>query len=223
MISALVVYGVPFEVEQWGLLVVVFVLTMSALYGLGMMLASLFLLWGREAFHMTNVLIEPVYFVSGSTSRSAGSGRSARSRSRRSRSPSASTPCASWCSPAQPYITGTPSPEVEALILVAMTVVFTLRRALDDPRDRADGPRARQPLDPLAVSAPDRGEPGAGLGSPGRGFDPARTEGGGAATRGATCGPRAPRLAGGVQLDRPRSCSSSTRSPSRSRRCCSWS
>ena len=26
----------------------------------------------------------------------------------------------------QPYITGTPPPEVEALILVAMTVVFTL-------------------------------------------------------------------------------------------------
>ena len=26
----------------------------------------------------------------------------------------------------QPYITGTPSPEVEALILVAMTVVFSL-------------------------------------------------------------------------------------------------
>ena len=26
----------------------------------------------------------------------------------------------------QPYITGTPSPEVEALILLAMTVVFSL-------------------------------------------------------------------------------------------------
>ena len=34
---------------QWGLVVVVFLLTLSALYGLGMALASLFLLWGREA------------------------------------------------------------------------------------------------------------------------------------------------------------------------------
>ena len=48
-----------------GLLIAVFCLTLSALYGLGMMLASLFLLWGREAFHMTQLVIEPVYFVSG--------------------------------------------------------------------------------------------------------------------------------------------------------------
>jgi ABC-2 type transport system permease protein len=30
-----------------------------------MMLASLFVLWGREAFHMTQLLQEPMYFVSG--------------------------------------------------------------------------------------------------------------------------------------------------------------
>ncbi len=29
------------------------------------MLASLFLMWGREAFHLTQLLTEPVYFVSG--------------------------------------------------------------------------------------------------------------------------------------------------------------
>ena len=65
LVVSTIVFGVTFNVDQWGLLIVVFLLTMSALYGLGMMMASLYLLWGREAFHMTNVMIEPVYFVSG--------------------------------------------------------------------------------------------------------------------------------------------------------------
>jgi len=43
----------------------VFVLTMVALYALGMTLASLFLLYGREAWHTANALQEPVYFLSG--------------------------------------------------------------------------------------------------------------------------------------------------------------
>ena len=47
------------------LLVAVFVATMAALYALGMTLASLFLLYGREAWHTCNALIEPVYFLSG--------------------------------------------------------------------------------------------------------------------------------------------------------------
>lgn len=40
-------YSVRFSVEQWGLLALVFLLTLVALYGLGMVLSSLFLLWGR--------------------------------------------------------------------------------------------------------------------------------------------------------------------------------
>jgi ABC-2 type transport system permease protein len=59
------VYGVQFQVEQWGLLIAVFFLTLGALYGLGMLLASLFLMWGREAWHLTQLAVEPVYFVSG--------------------------------------------------------------------------------------------------------------------------------------------------------------
>jgi ABC-2 type transport system permease protein len=43
----------------------VFVLTMVALYALGMTLSSLFLLYGREAWHSANALQEPVYFLSG--------------------------------------------------------------------------------------------------------------------------------------------------------------
>ena len=51
----------------------------------------------------------------------------------RSRSRSASTRCASSRSSAVDVPVGTPPPEVEALILVAMTVVFLARRALDAP------------------------------------------------------------------------------------------
>jgi ABC-2 type transport system permease protein len=65
LVVASLVYGVQFSVDQWGLLIVVFFLTLAALYGLGMVLASLFLMWGREAWHTTQLLTEPVYFVSG--------------------------------------------------------------------------------------------------------------------------------------------------------------
>ena len=65
LVVASLVYGVQFSVDQWGLLIVVFFLTLAALYGLGMVLASLFLMWGREAWHLTQLLTEPVYFVSG--------------------------------------------------------------------------------------------------------------------------------------------------------------
>ena len=58
-------YGVVFTIDQWALLLAVFFLTLAALYGFGMVLASLFLLWGREAWHTTQLLQEPVYFVSG--------------------------------------------------------------------------------------------------------------------------------------------------------------
>jgi len=48
-----------------GTLLAVFLVTMAALYALGMTFASLFLLYGREAWHVANALQEPVYFVSG--------------------------------------------------------------------------------------------------------------------------------------------------------------
>jgi ABC-2 type transport system permease protein len=112
-------------VQQWGLLIAVFFLTLSALYGLGMAMASLYLLWGREAFHMTNVMIEPVYFVSGlnfPVGKLGALGALA----------IATIPFAVGLDAmrqlvfaGQPYITGTPSPQVEALILVGMTVGFT--------------------------------------------------------------------------------------------------
>ena len=43
----------------------VFLLTLVALYGLGMLFSSLFLLYGRQASHLSNLLQEPVFLVSG--------------------------------------------------------------------------------------------------------------------------------------------------------------
>lgn len=63
--AGMFVFQVPFDPTSWWLLVGVFLLTLVALYGLGMMFASLFLLWGREAWHMVNLLQEPVYLLTG--------------------------------------------------------------------------------------------------------------------------------------------------------------
>jgi ABC-2 type transport system permease protein len=43
----------------------VFVLTISALYCLGMLLASLFLFYQREAWQLADAMQEPIYFLSG--------------------------------------------------------------------------------------------------------------------------------------------------------------
>lgn len=58
-------YGVSYDVREPLVLVGVFVLTMVPLYGLGMLFASLFMLWGREAFHLAQLLQEPIYFLGG--------------------------------------------------------------------------------------------------------------------------------------------------------------
>jgi len=58
-------FDVPFSLSYWALLTLTFVLTMAAVYGLGMLFASLFLLFGREAWHISNLLQEPIYLASG--------------------------------------------------------------------------------------------------------------------------------------------------------------
>jgi ABC-2 type transport system permease protein len=58
-------YGVSYQIADPLLLIAVFVLTMIPLYGMGMLFASLFLLWGREAFHLAQLLQEPIYFLGG--------------------------------------------------------------------------------------------------------------------------------------------------------------
>jgi ABC-2 type transport system permease protein len=117
------VYGVTFSVSQWALLAVVFGLTLAALYGLGMMLAGLFLLWGREAFHLTQLLQEPVYFVSGlnfPVGRLGLLGGLAVGLIPLAVGLDAMRQLAFTGTGGY----GTPSPAAEALILVVMTVVF---------------------------------------------------------------------------------------------------
>ena len=58
-------FSVVFSLTDPVALVVVFFVTLVALYGMGMMFASLYLLFGREAYHLSNLLTEPVYLASG--------------------------------------------------------------------------------------------------------------------------------------------------------------
>ncbi len=126
LVVASVVYGVTFAVDQWLLLGLVFMLTLAALYGLGMMLASLFLVWGREAFELTQFFTEPVYFVSGLSfpvGRLGLLGALAIT----------TIPLAVGLDAMRQLAFvgtdvdfGTPSPEIEALILIVMAVVFLL-------------------------------------------------------------------------------------------------
>jgi ABC-2 type transport system permease protein len=58
-------FNVQFSVSSFSQLFAVFFLAMTALYGMGMMSASLFLLLSREAWHIANLAQEPIYLVSG--------------------------------------------------------------------------------------------------------------------------------------------------------------
>jgi ABC-2 type transport system permease protein len=61
----ILIFRVPMAPTSVPALVGVFLLTLVALYGLGMLMASLFLLWGRQAWHLANLFQEPVFLVSG--------------------------------------------------------------------------------------------------------------------------------------------------------------
>jgi ABC-2 type transport system permease protein len=58
-------FNVQFAVSSFLQLFAVFMLTMTALYGMGMMFASVYLLLSREAWHWSNLAQEPVYLASG--------------------------------------------------------------------------------------------------------------------------------------------------------------
>src|SRR5882672_11659866 len=89
-----------------------------------MVLASLFLMWGREAWHLTQLLVEPVYFVSGLNfpiARLGVLGSVAISILPLAVGLDAMRQLA-FAGAAYPI--GTPSPAIEAAILVVMVVVF---------------------------------------------------------------------------------------------------
>lgn len=58
-------FHVQYTIHSFAHLILVFLLAMTALYGMGMMSASLFLLLSREAWHLANLAQEPIYLVSG--------------------------------------------------------------------------------------------------------------------------------------------------------------
>lgn len=65
LITGILIFDAPITFAYAGTALAVFFLTLLALYGLGMMFASLFLLWGREAWHIVNLLQEPVFLMTG--------------------------------------------------------------------------------------------------------------------------------------------------------------
>ena len=66
MVAGILVFQVPLVINEPFTALLMFFLTITALYALGMLFASLFLMYGREAWHTANLLQEPVHFLSGS-------------------------------------------------------------------------------------------------------------------------------------------------------------
>lgn len=58
-------FDVTYQAGNLPLLILVFLVTMASLYGMGMLFASVFLAAGREAWHLSHLLQEPIYLVSG--------------------------------------------------------------------------------------------------------------------------------------------------------------
>jgi ABC-2 type transport system permease protein len=65
-VVGVILFRVPLVITEPLTAALLFILTVIALYALGMLFASLFLLYGREAWHTASLLQEPVYFFSGS-------------------------------------------------------------------------------------------------------------------------------------------------------------
>ncbi len=59
------IFKVDFAIISLPKLFAIFVLTLVSLYGLGMLFSSLFMLYGREAWHGVTLLQEPVHLLSG--------------------------------------------------------------------------------------------------------------------------------------------------------------
>jgi ABC-2 type transport system permease protein len=58
-------FGVVYQLSQWPLLLLIFVLTLIALYGLGTLLASLYLFYSREVWNLAQLMEDPIYLLTG--------------------------------------------------------------------------------------------------------------------------------------------------------------
>lgn len=59
------IFGITLHVASYFWLFATFILTIAAVFSLGMMMASFFLLYGRDAWNILTVFMEPVFFLSG--------------------------------------------------------------------------------------------------------------------------------------------------------------
>ncbi len=65
LVIGALIFHIAFHISAPLMLAAIFVVTLVALYGMGMMFASLYMLFGREAHHLSNLLTDPVYLASG--------------------------------------------------------------------------------------------------------------------------------------------------------------
>jgi len=65
LIIGSLLFGVGYQIVSVPGLLVVFVLTLVALYGLGSMLASLYLLYNREVWSVQEIIQDPISFITG--------------------------------------------------------------------------------------------------------------------------------------------------------------
>ena len=65
LVIGTLLFPIHYAIGDLSALIIIFVLTVVALYGMGILFASLFLLYGREATHMADLLQEPIYVLSG--------------------------------------------------------------------------------------------------------------------------------------------------------------
>lgn len=65
LVIGTLLFPIHFAVGNMLALIIIFVLAVVALYGMGILFASLFLLYGREATHVADLMQEPIYVLSG--------------------------------------------------------------------------------------------------------------------------------------------------------------
>ncbi|HSV42780.1 MAG TPA: ABC transporter permease [Methanomassiliicoccales archaeon] len=65
IVLGLVLFQVQMSLSSPLLFILTFLITLIALYGMGMLFSSMYMLWGRGAWHLSNLFQEPIYLVSG--------------------------------------------------------------------------------------------------------------------------------------------------------------
>lgn len=65
LVAGVILFGLVLESPNPAAVVGVFFVTLAALYGMGMMFSSVYLVLGRSGWHLSNLLQEPIFLASG--------------------------------------------------------------------------------------------------------------------------------------------------------------